>query len=373
MPPRRSHLVCFALVLALGACSRRSSTSQQPSAKASAAPSVAPSASASAARRQSPAPVTPPVPPQLLVCNQRDFYRITQTSLQVFEIAAELPPPQIRGSRISVQTNEVAAGEPLNVFLDSKKRVVVLSKDAVYRYAPEKKETQRYAPIPSSAPLYAWPDAKRADSFHVRTASDEKLGEYSLEGLPDLLPDAPPAPPQTPRQVENLPGFDTTLFTLLANETPLYSTAKGLVQRGNEANAAPLPKAPGPVTLLFADAFPDRYWTADAAGGLSFWDPKQRATPMFSATVPGVVIDSAVESDRVAVLSLERTDRSYLPVVTIFARNKQIGRIDAGPSISRQQPQVDLCLIAGRPWVLIGTKRWMQLLDWESRRLLAEW
>lgn len=371
MQPRRSHLVCLALALALGACSRRSSESQRPSASGKA--SAAPSASSSVARRQSPAPVTPAVPPQLVVCNERDFYRITQTSLQVFEIAAELPPPQIRGSRISVQTNEVPAGEPLNVFLDPKKRVVVLAKDAVYRYTPGTKETQRYAPIPSSAALQVWPDSRRADSFHVRTVGDDKLREYSLEGVPVLLPDAAPAPPQTARQVENLPGFDALLFALLANETPFYSTAKGLVRRGSEANVTPLPNAPGPAVLLFADAYPDRYWAADAAGGLTFWDPKQRAEPMFSTRLPGVVIDSAVEGDRVAVLSLARTDRSYLPVVTIFSGNKQIGQVDTGPSISRQQPQVDLCLIAGKPWVLVGTKRWMQLLDWEARRLLAEW
>jgi len=45
-----------------------------------------------------------------------------------------------------------------------------------------------------------------------------------------------------------------------------------------------------------------------------------------------------------------------------------------GPSLAYLgQPELDLCLIAGRPWVVVGGKDWMHLLDWKARRLLAEW
>jgi hypothetical protein len=37
------------------------------------------------------------------------------------------------------------------------------------------------------------------------------------------------------------------------------------------------------------------------------------------------------------------------------------------------QPALDLCLIEGRPWVVVGGRQWLQLLDWAGPRLLAEW
>ncbi len=320
-----------------------------------------------------PAPVTPNVPPQLVACGERDFYRITRSSLEAFEIAAQLPPPQIRGNRIAQKTTEVSAGEPLNVFVAAKKNVVVVAKDGVFRYELGQKEARRYAPIPTSAPLVAWPDARRADSFVVRSVGDDKLRQYSLAGLPSVDPASPPAQALVARHSEDLEGFDARLFTLLADKTRIYSTPKGLVRGGNDAHPSPFPELPGPATILFADSAPARYWAGDASGRLALWDPKQGASPLFTASVPGVVIDAAQEGDRVAVLSVQLDSRGYLPTVTIFSNGKEVGRMNTGPSITRQQPLLDVCLVAGRPWVVVGSRLWLQLLDWESRRLLAEW
>ncbi len=289
----------------------------------------------------------------------------------MFEIAAELPPPQIRGSRIALQTNEVTIGEPLNVFLSAPKSVVVVAKDGVFRYELGQKVARRLAPIPASTPFHAWTGPRHANSFHVRASGDEKVREYSLAG-PAVDAGAPPSA-QVARHVEDLPGFDARLFTLLADKTPFYTTAKGFVRRGNEVSPIPFPERPEPTTILFADAKPDRYWTGDASGRVILWDPKQSASPVFSASVPGVVIDSTLDGERVAVLSLSLDAQGYVPTVTIFANGKEVGRVDTGPTGARQQPELDLCLIAGQPWVVVGTRRWLQLIDWESRRLLAEW
>jgi hypothetical protein len=65
---------------------------------------------------------------------------------------------------------------------------------------------------------------------------------------------------------------------------------------------------------------------------------------------------------------------SYQPSVTVFSKGEQQGQLSVGPTMAHLgQPNLDLCLIAGRPWMVVGGKDWMQLLDWTSRRLLAEW
>ena len=377
-PVRRDLLrlrgVCLAIALSATACTRGSSERDRSPAKASAAPSVrAPErarANTSAERKPRPAPVTPKVPPQLVACGERDFYRITKSALQVFEIAKELPPPNIRGSRVAVQTNELTVNEPSNVLSPARKSVLVIAKGEVLRYELDQKRARHYAPIQASAPLLAWADPRRADSFRVHAAGDEKLGEFSLTGPLTFDAGAPASPALAARHVDDLPGFDRRLFTVLADGTPLYSTAKGLVRRGREAHPSPLSPTSA---ILFGDSNPARHWTADASGHLALWDEKQGASPIFNSNVPGVVIDAAVEGDRVAVLSLDSDGQSYRPTVTIFSNAKEHARLPIGPSFARTQPELDLCLIAGLPWVLIGGRSWMQLIDSESGRLLAEW
>ena len=373
---RRSRLAVLLLAFFPIGCSRCSSDLE--SAPANGKPSAATSVRAAEPRRDSPAPkpaappVTPDLPPQLVACGERDFYRITQSSLQVFEIARELPPPQIRGSRVARQTTEVAVDEPLNVFSPAKKSVLVIAKRGVFRYEADRTRALRYAAIPASAPLEAWPDPRRAESFRARTVGGKGVEEYTLPALPSG--DADSDPPKVARRVTVLPGFDARLLTVLADGTLLYSTREGLVTHGDEARPTPFPEPSGPATLLFADSSSDRFWAADAEGTLALWDRKRGAAPKFTARIPGVVIDTAREGDRVAVLGMELVGETYRPSVTIFSNGKQQGRLGIGPSIGlKRQPQLDLCLVAGRPWVVVGNTRWLQLLDWESRRLLAEW
>jgi hypothetical protein len=291
----------------------------------------------------------------------------------VFEIASELPPPNIRGSRVARQATEAAIDEPSNVF-SAGKGVLVIAKGGVLRYELGQERARRYAPIQASVPLVAWPDPRRVDSFRVRAAGDEKLREFSLAALPSGDGGSPGAPAQAARHVEDMPGFDARLFTLLADGTPLYSTPKGLVRRGHESQPSPLSESSAAPTILFGDSSPDRYWAADASGKLALGDQKQGGSPIFTSSVPGVVIDAALEGERVAVLSMELDGQGYRSTVTIFSNGKEQARLSVGASVaSRAPPQLDLCLIAGRPWVVVGGARWLQLLDWESRRLLAEW
>jgi hypothetical protein len=300
VPVRRtswcSRLACLGLALSSSACSRCGSELEPPS--ASGKPSATASGHAIQPNLDVPSqpaapPVTPNVPPQLVACGERDFYRITQSALEVFESAQELPPPQIRGSRIARQTTEVPIFEPLNVFSPAKKRVLVIAKGGLFRYELGQTGAQRYAQIEASRPLAAWPDPRRADSFRVRTVSDEDLKEYTLAGVPSGNGGSPSAPAKVTERVEDLPGFDTRLFTVLTDGTPLYSTPKGVVLRGHESRPIPLSELSGPATILFPDASPDRYWAAGASGHLALWDPKQGPSPMVTSRVPGVVIDAA--------------------------------------------------------------------------------
>jgi len=375
---RRSRLVGLVLALSSGACSR-SSGHEPPS--ASGKPSAAPSARAAepvrdplaAASKSLPPPVTPIVPPQLVACGERDFYRITPTALEVFEIASVLPPPQIRGGRVAIQTNEVAIVEPLNVFSPSKKRAIVIAKGTVLRYEFDEKRAKSYAPIAAAGPLVAWPDARRSDSFHVHVAGTPSVQDFTLTGPRSAEAGSPPPPPQVARNVTALPGFDARLFTVLTDGMLLYSTPSGLVRRGREAPGIPFRQSSGPATSLFADPSASRYWAADASGKLSLLD-QEGAPPLATASVRGVVIDTAVEGDRVAVLSVEVVGQSYSPTVTVFSNGKEQARLTVGTNVAaRGQPKLDLCLIAGRPWVLVSNAASLQLLDWSSRRLLSEW
>jgi hypothetical protein len=291
----------------------------------------------------------------------------------VFAIAKELPPPNIRGSRVAVQTNEVAVDEPSNVISPAKKSALVIAKGSVLRYELEQKRARRYAPIQASAPLVVWTDPRRTDSIRVRVAGDEKVREFPLTDTSTGDAGAPAGPALPARRVEELPGFDRRLFTVLADGTPLYSTPKGIVRRGHESKPSPPPESSAPATILFGDSSPARHWTADASARLALWDEKQGGSPISTSSVPGVVIDAALEGDRVAVLSLDSDGQSYRPTVTIFSNGKEQARLAIGPNMSRSQPELDLCLITGLRWVVIGGRRWMQLIDWESGRLLAEW
>lgn len=99
--------------------------------------------------------------------------------------------------------------------------------------------------------------------------------------------------------------------------------------------------------------------------------PKPAASP---ERVPGTVIDVSSEGPRLAVLSLEADGQFYRPIVTVFEQGKQRGRVRLGPSPTLTgQPELDLCLLPGRPWVVVGGRYWVQLLDWTTSRLLAEW
>lgn len=289
----------------------------------------------------------------------------------MFEIAEKLPPPQIRGSRVARQVDQIAIDGPTNIFSSAKKSVLVIAKGGVYRYELGEPLARRYAAIEERAPLVAWRDPRRADSFGVRSAGDKRLGEYTLVRAPSGDAGVAKIPAQVLRRVTDLPGFDGRLFTVLADGTPLYSTPKGLVRRGDESRPVPFAE-PTPATLLFADSSADRYFAADASGKLVLWDRNQSAA-IATPSVPGVVMDAAIEGDRVAVLSMALLDGRYQPTVTIFSNGKEQLHIDVGPSFGRTQPIYDLCLVAGRPWVVVGSTRWMQLLDWETRRLLAEW
>lgn len=276
--------------------------------------------------------------------------------------------------------------QPLDVVALSGKGALVIAKNDVYRYQLGETRAQRYAATTAREPLQAWADPRAADAFWVRQAREGLLQQHTLASKPSNGSKSPPrgttpTPTDEPQHVLSaarsveLPEFDRGLFTLLADGTPLYSTPAGLRRQGDTAKAPPLPRPPGEVSLLFADSARDRYWSANADGNLSLWSTRAKSeAPVLSARVPGVVIDAATEGDRVAVLSLKLIGQDYRPTVSIFSKNGQSHQLNiAATDASDGPPEIDLCLIPNRPWVVVGTRRWLQLLDWDPPRLLAEW
>ena len=366
----RWSLVCLVLAWGSAACSRHEPGPERRPASASASASVAAAVSPKRKRDKPgpPAPppkpaVTPSVPPQLVACGSgRDFYRITDKGLEVFEVSKTIPPPQVRCSSAAVQTRAIAMDAPLNVIPVAKQGVLVIGKQNLFRYEPGNERARASAPIPTPGPLVAWSDPARRGSFWVRVFGEKSLREYTIGQAAPV------------DRAHVLADFDARLFTVLSDGAPFYSTPKGLVRAGDEAEVAAVPKPSEPATLVFPDVVADRYWAADALGNLGVWDRKQGGAPMFSARVPGTVIDVALEGARVAVLSIDVVGQSYRPTVTVFSEGRERSRRRvSGTPAAAGPPELDLCLIPGRPWVDVGGKRWMQLVDWETPRLLSEW
>lgn len=261
----------------------------------------------------------------------------------------------------------------MNVTTFADAGALVIAKHGVARLERGKTKAQRGAPIPTPGPLLAWTEARGRDSFWVLTKGERSLLQYRMTPHTGSDAGAPPNPQASSRE-RALPEFDARLFTVLADGTPWYSAASGFRTDESSAKGAPFPKLPQPLAVLFADALASRYWVADASGNLQLWDRGKHGSPVFTSRVPGVVIDTAVEGKLVAVLSMELRGYDYQPFVTIFADGKQQGQLTIGPSIARHgQPEIDVCLISGRPWVVVGGRHWVHVLDWRTPRLLAEW
>jgi len=357
------HALLLGLSLAVSACSRRPVEPQRK--EPSASPSASPAPPARAPLLPAPVPPEPPktpaVPPQIVACGERDFYRITADAFEAFEVAVKLPPPEIRGSRVARKVTRLAVAEPSNVLALGAKRALVVAKDGVHRYEHGKPEARRYPPVAERGPFAAWLDPRRADGLRVHAAGESNLHEYTLANA------------TAKARVQPLPEFDTRLITVLASGTALYSTSKGFSQEGRAASSVPSGELGEPAIALWAGPTQDRYWAASASGKLALFDLKA-ASPLVSTTVPGAVLDVAVSGERSAALSLALSGPDYRTTVTLFTKAAPVAEFPLGPTFAiPKQPEIDLCLLSGGPWLVVGGKQWLQLLDWQTRRLLAEW
>jgi hypothetical protein len=257
---------------------------------------------------------------------------------------------------------------PENVIVLGEGSVLVAGEKNLFRYRKGANEAEPSAPIPAGDGLFLWRDDASADSFWVRALGDQELRRYTWPAGDS------PGPAKLGHDAEAVADFDGRLFAVLSDGVPVYSTARGLGRPGSDAPVAPVPPLSKPGTLLFADASPDRYWTADPLEGVALRNLGKPEPPVLKDPVPGVVIDAAIEGDRVAVLSMELKNQAYRPSVSVFSKGQQAGQLNIGPSAAHLgQPPLDVCLIEGRPWVVVGGRHWLQLLDWTGPRLLAEW
>ncbi len=306
----------------------------------------------------------PKLPPQLVACSGRVFFRITQASLETFEASQTIPPPQIRGSAAAIQTGRIELPEPLNVVAFGDARALVVAKGQVLTLRAGQKEGQKAPAISTPRPLLVWPDFEQSDTFWVRRLGEGSVHRYELEANGETFS----------QREQKLAASEPRLFTVLADGKPLYSTPKGLLRWGDEARPIQLPKLVRSAKLIFADHAGGRYWSSDAAGNLNLWELHGGEEPVSTAQVPGAVIDVASEGDRIAVLSMTKSARKYRPTITIFSGGIQRAQLRMGETLTAHpEPQLDVCLITGRPWVVVGGRTWLQVLDWSTPRLLAEW
>lgn len=358
------------LALWSGGCSRCSD--HQTTAAPAPARSAEPTATVPSPSPAVPTPITPSVPLQLLACGDREFFRITSRALEVFEIAPEIPAPQIRGSRVARQSTEVAISEPSNVLRLADGTILALAKSEVLHYELGRKENPRYPPIPLHGALVAWAASGEPRMFRVHAGGEAALHEYELGPFGGGQQTPATALRILEARVEPLPEFDSRWLAVMTDGAPLYSSAHGLMRAGKEPSGARRPIPPATV-LVFADPSPENYWLATGTGGLERWG-LDGAAPTVAARVPGVAMETAVEGTRLVVLSLQLVGESYRPAITMFDRGRQVRQIEVAPSeASLGQPKLDLCLISGRPWVVVGSTQWLQLLDLDGPRLLAEW
>lgn len=368
------------------------------------APKAAP---APAPPRAAPAePKTPKTPPQHVACGVRDFYRVTGDALQVFQSAEVIPPPAIRGSAVARQIDEHEQHKPSNVVAFAG-GALSAGENATVHYQ-EGKATQ-HPPLDGSAPRTLWADSKKERAFWVHREGAAQFDQYTLAPTPNAqTTKATPEPKnlekpnnaQQPAKADNpaepedsptgsaratreplkptasrkLPGFDGRAFAVMPNGSPYYSTPSGLLEAAVISPAEHHPQLQPSAHLLLASTRPTELWTSDERGDLALWRGNRSDAPERTWKIPGAIIDVEKRDDTIVVLSLELSGDSYRPTITVITKGERVTQFHVAPSpASLGLPVVDLCVLRDRPWVVVGTSQWLQLLDWTSRRLLAEW
>lgn len=370
-PRRYLTILCFAFGFHASACSRCGSEkdTQGQAPEPSKEPQRVEPAAAAPRPELRPA-VSPTTPPQWIACgreNPLEFYRITNKELDIFEITPKLPPPEIRGSSVARKSMKLDIASPLNLLSLPQGGALVTTRDALLRIQLGK-EVERYAPIQQRAPLVLW-SSSDANAFEVRGATEPAIFEYRL---PTTAPSKAGASEPLGARSKPLPGFDLKHLILLSDGVPLYSTEQGLV-RGGEASSKQGARL-GEGDALFADPSPKHYWVARRSGALERWNVSSTESPERESRLDGAWIDSASDQGRLAVLSLKLNGQDYHPTVTVFENGLETGRLAVAPlPASLGQPDLDLCLIGSRPWVVVGGLHWLQLLNLSPPRLLAEW
>lgn len=314
--------------------------------------------------------VAPDIPPQVLACGKLGFVRLTETGFDAFSTSLRK-----RLARIDL-------AEPQCALALSGDSTLVVGKHEVVRYYRGQKQAPRFARIPLLGPLQAWADPQDIDSFWVRYLRDPDLHYYTLVDADRSV---------TFGQVRNLPDFDRRHFTLLADGSPFYTTERGLLQlEGNATRESPPPALLGALNGVWPAARLDRYWVSSDAGELKLFEQSRGEPLRRSHRVDGVPYAVDVDGERLAIVSVSQTGsqvdwhlsvirgdetvaRLELPMTLPLSSDVTAQQTDTPSSALDDHDNRDVCLLQGRPWVLAGGKRLLQLFDYEKQELLQTW
>jgi hypothetical protein len=319
-------------------------------------------------------PAPPDIEPQLLACGKRGFVRLTHDG---FEAYATSPPKRVARAPLD---------QPRNVIQLAGDSSLVIARSGVFRYYHGEKAARRFTRIPILGPLQAWSDPQNIDGFWVRYLRDPALHHFTLED------DAPPTAkgplvesseravmPKavTIGEVVELAEFDFRLFTVLRDGSPFYSTVSGLLKATIGApRLSPWPQLTRRLAALWPGSTQDRYWAADESGAAWQFELGRGEPRVMAVQFAGLPIAIAHQGDLVAVASAALTRGERTRELEVFRGQKRLAQLRLPAGLTESRPaagELDLCLLDGKPWVVVGSRTQLLVYDYARRAVVESW
>jgi hypothetical protein len=246
---------------------------------------------------------------------------------------------------------------------------LLIGSKSTQRYYNGQETAERFARIPLLGAGYVEGDNDDIDRFWVRFLRDDAFHQFHL--------DADAFHAESVRVVE-LKGSDQRIAARLRSGAFVFTRAKELVwQFGSEQRTYPLSDVvPEPIEFASAERT-DQVWAFDAKHGAVLLEMTRGRPLRQQLAFRGQPFSIAVDGGRVAVVSVVQTQAGHSFVLQVFERGVLVFEHglpeNVGASGSWQQRAManrDVCLIPGRPWVVVGGRDGVEVFEHRAGTLL---
>jgi hypothetical protein len=246
---------------------------------------------------------------------------------------------------------------------------LLIGSKSTQRYYHGQEEAERFARIPLLGAGYVEGENDDIDRFWVRFLRDDAFHQFHL--------DADAFHAENVRVVV-LKGSDQRIAARLRSGAFVFTRAQDLVwQFGSEQRTYPLSDVvPEPIEFASAERT-DQVWAFDAKRGAVLLEMTRGRPLRQQLAFRGQPFSIDVEGARVAVVSVVQTQAGHGFVLQVFERGALVFEHglpeNGGASGSWQQRAManrDVCLIPGRPWVVVGGRDGVEVFEHGAGTLL---